>query len=133
MEKKVTKKNVLNAIAAVVNPDVEVEVDGVVVSGADILDYAEKTIAQIDAKNEKAKVRNAEKKAEGDDLTKAIEAVLSDEHITIADIVAAVDVEGVTPAKVTARLTSLVKNGKVDKIEVKTEDGRKVKAYALAE
>ena len=129
MEKKITKRDVLNAIVALVAPDVEVEVEGAVVTGADIVEYAEKTLAQIEKKNAYAKSKRG---TAADALRDAIVAALSAEPAVIADIAKAVDVEGVTNAKIVARLTALVKEGVVEKSEVKLEDGRKVKAYALA-
>ena len=130
MEKKVTKKDVLNAIAQVVAEDVEVQVGDVTVTADDIFDYVETTIAQLAQKAAKAKERAAEKKAEGDALRDLVQGALTDEYQTIADIAAQIDVEGVTPAKVTARLTQLVKAGLANKEQMKLEDGRKVMGYA---
>ena len=133
MEKtKVTKKDVLAVVAKLAEGMDPVTVGDVTVTAEDVIAYAEKTIAQIDAKNEKARERAAEKKAEGDALRQAVLDVLSAEPKTIAEIVAAVDAEDMTSAKVVARLTSLVKADLVVKSEIKGEDGRKLKAYALA-
>ena len=133
MEKtKVTKKDVLAVVAKLAEGMDPVAVGDVTVTAEDVIAYAEKTIAQIDAKNEKARERAAEKKAEGDALRQAVLDVLSAEPKTIAEIVEAVDAEDMTSAKVVARLTSLVKADLVVKSEVKGEDGRKLKAYALA-
>lgn len=130
MEKKITRKDVLNTIIATTDTELEFEVaDGVVVTGADIVEFAEKTLDQITRKGAKAK----EKKGEADDaLREAVVAALSAEPATIPAIVANIDIEGVTPAKVVSRLTALAKAGVVERSEVKTEDGRKIKVYALA-
>lgn len=131
MEKnKITKKDILNAVIALVAEDAAVKVGEVDVTGADIKAYATKTIEQLEAKSAKAKERAAEKKADGDALRDAVEAVLTDEFQTIADITAQIEGEDVTAAKVSARLTSLVKAEKAHKVQVKIEDGRKLNAYA---
>ena len=133
---KITKKMVLEAILQAVDTiseDTTFEVDGIEVSLDDIADYAEKTIAQLDAKAVKAKETAAKKKAENDELLDAVKAVLTEDYQTGTDIFNAVDVEGATQAKVTARLTKLCKAGEAHKVDVKTEDGRKVKGYALGE
>lgn len=130
-EIKKTKKRVLTAIYNfVAEQDVNIDVDGVEITTEDILDYVNTTIEQLNAKGEKAKAKAAEKKAEGDELTKKIEAVITDEYQTVADIVAAVDEEEATRSKITARITQLIKAGKAHKTLVKTEDGRKLVAYA---
>ena len=56
---------------------------------------------------------------------------LTNELQTIDAIVAQIEGEEITKAKITARLTSLVKNGIAEKEDVKDEEGRKLKAYKL--
>jgi len=134
MEKKVkvTKTMILNAIDTLIAADAKVEFDEVTVTGKDIKEYVNKTLDQIVNKAEKAKVRAAEKRAEGDVLRATVADVLTDEYQTIAEItekINAVDPE-ITRAKVTARLTALVKENLAHKTLVKLEDGRKVNAYA---
>ena len=135
---KITKKMVLEAVIKAVEEIAEgttYEVDGGVVELSDIEDYATKTIAQLDAKAVKAKANAEKKKAEGDELLAAVKDELTDEYKTgatiLADIVAGGYAEA-TPAKVTARLTKLVKAGEAHKVDIKV-DGRKVKGYALGE
>lgn len=134
MAKEITKKMVLEAIIKWVDEDPDYVIkldDDVYVGGCDIQDYARLTIAQLDAKNEKAKERAAKKKAEGDALLDAVKDALTDEYQTGAEIFAAVaDIEGATQAKVTARLTKLVKAEIAHKTDQKV-DGRKIKVYAL--
>lgn len=130
MEKKVTKRDILTAIAALISTDAEVQVGEVIVTGEDVAEYVNKTIEQLDNKAAKAKERAAEKKTEGDELRNAVEAALTDEFQTIDSITAAIDGEDVTKSKVTARLTALVKAGLAHKEQIKLEDGRKVMAYA---
>jgi len=127
---KATKKDVLSAIATVITEDFEVQVGDVTVTAEDVNAYIEKTIDQLNAKNEKAKVRAAEKKADGDELRAKIEAILTDEYQTGDQITAAIGDKEVTKAKVIARLTQLCKVDKARKTQVKTENGRKIVAYA---
>ena len=102
--------------------------------------FIKKEIESIDKKAEKAKERAAKKAEESDSLKEEIYAVLEaseePEFTPIADIVAAIGREDVTPAKVTARLTKLVEAGRVIKQEISIEkDGgskRRVQGYKVA-
>ena len=84
-----------------------------------------------------AKERKAKKAAEkGDDeLTAAVAAQLDSRLKTRDEITEALEVDfpEVTKAKVTARLSKLVKNGVAGKLEVNVGQGRRVMAYALAQ
>lgn len=123
---KTTKRDVLVAIKQAAE-------DGAVfgaVSTEDVIAYVDTTIAQLDNKAAKAKERAAQKKVEGDALRDAVEAVLTDEYQTIAEIAAKVAADDVTPAKVTARLTQLCKSDLAHKTKVKVSDGRLVNGYA---
>ena len=124
MEKKLTKKDFYAMLTEIVGAT-KVEMK------EDLLAFIDKEVSLIDAKAEKAKARAAEKKAEGDALRDAVQAVLTEEYQTINDIASQVEGEEITKAKITARLTSLVKNGLAEKADVKTEDGKTVKAYKL--
>ena len=124
MEKKLTKKDFYAMLTEIVEAT-EVEMK------EDLLAFINKEVSLIDAKAEKAKARAAEKKAEGDALRDAVQSVLTEEYQTINDIASQVEGEEITKAKITARLTSLVKNGLAEKADVKTEDGKTVKAYKL--
>ena len=128
---KVTKKDVLAVVAKLAEGMAPVESGDVVVTEADVLDYVNKTIAQIDNKNAKARERAAKAKAEGDALAKAVEEVLGEEPKTVAEILEAVDVEDATTAKIVARVGKLVRDGVAERVEVKAADGRKLKAYSL--
>ena len=135
MEKKITNRQVLEAIAKAVKADEKIVIaEGTVVTGEEVIAYAEKAIAQLDAKAEKAKAKAAEKRAEGDDLRNAIKAVITDEYQGVADILGKVEADypEITKAKVVARLTQLIKAGDVEKDLAKTEDGKKVTVYRLA-
>ena len=61
-----------------------------------IVAWAEKKIAQLDNKAAKAKETAAKKKAEGDELTNAVLAAVTDEFETIADIAARIEGEDVS-------------------------------------
>lgn len=129
--KKIVKRDVLEAIKAVAET-----VDfGDTVTSADVIDYVDTTLAQLDAKAAKAKERAAKTKAEGDELRAVVEGVLTDDLQTIDDITAQVQAidgyDDVTKSKVTARLTQLIKTEVAHKTQIKLEGGRKVMAYAL--
>ena len=95
------------------------------------IEFIDKQLELIASKAEKARERAAKTKAEGDELREAVRAALTDEFQTIDDIVAQIAEEGVTKAKVTARLTQLVKAEMAEKDQIKADDGRKVMAYRL--
>ena len=131
MENKITKREMYEAIIEMVNGG-EMKYDA-----TEFVAFCENEIALLDKKAVKAKERAAVKRAEGDELTAAVEAVLGDEFEVIADIAARVEGADVTVAKVTYRLGQLVKAGKAEKTEmtIAGKDGqkaRKVVAYKRA-
>lgn len=97
----------------------------------EMLEWCDKEIAALNAKNEKAKERAAEKRAEGDALRAKVAAVITNEPKTVNDILAELGDETLTPAKVVARTKQLVAEGKVTRNYIKA-DGRKLTAYVLA-
>lgn len=121
MEKKITKRDYYEMLK---NIATEAE-------RMDLVEFLDKQITAMDAKAEKAKAKNAEKKAAGDELREVVQSVLTDEYQTIDTIVSQIEGEDLTKAKITARLTSLVKNGIAEKTDIKDEEGRKLKAYRL--
>lgn len=125
-----TKRQIFEALNTMTFEDVIV--GDAIVTDADIKDFIEKSIAQIDARNEKVKERQAQKKAEGDELRAQVKAVLGTEPMKVAEIVAAINDPEVTSAKVVSRLTQLVNAGDVVKEDVKV-DGRTLKVYTIAE
>ena len=123
-EVKMTKTMWFEEIKAVVEAsDVETK--------DEMIAFIDKEIEHLAVKAEKAKKRAADKKEKGDELREIVESVLTDELQPIDDIVAQIDGEDVTKAKVTARLTQLVKAGIAVKEQVPVEK-RKVMAYKLA-
>lgn len=124
MEKKTTKRDYYEMLKEIVlNANVE--------GATELVEFIDKQVSLIDSKAEKAKARNAEKKANGDELREAVQNVLTNEFQTIDAIVSQIEGEEITKAKITARLTSLVKNGIAEKTDVKDDEGRKLKAYKL--
>lgn len=121
-EKKITKRDRFEEIKALL------------ADNADIVEFCDNEIALLDGKAEKAKARNAKKKAEGDVLLTAVADVLTEDFQTIADITGKIDGDDVTNAKVQARLKKLVDSGVAVKEQISVEvDGKKTKkmGYAL--
>lgn len=123
-EKKMTKKDYYTLIKEKVEETNIEEKD-------ELIEFINKQISQIEAKAEKAKIRAIEKQKAGDELRDKVKSILTNELQTADAIVAQIDDEDVTKAKVIARLTQLVKNGDAEKEDVKTEDGKSVKAYKI--
>lgn len=124
--KKVTKKENYEMLMEIVeNSNSEIK--------AELVEFITKQIESIDAKAAKAKEKAAEKRAEGDELRAAVKAVLTNELQTAEMILGQIEGEELTKAKITARLTQLIKAEEAVKEEVKTEEGKKVMAYKLAE
>lgn len=94
------------------------------------IEFIDKQLETLAAKAEKAKERAAKTKAEGDELRAIVEGILTADAQPIDDIVAQIEGEDVTKAKVTARLTALVNAGIAKKEPVKV-GSRKVMAYSL--
>lgn len=129
---KVTKKSMFEGMIAYFE-GAETEL-----TETQFVEFCKGQIADLDKKAAKAKERAAAKRAEGDELTAAVQNALTDEYQTIADlitVIAEADPE-VTAAKVTARLTKLVNANVVEKEQVTVEDGegkkKKAMAYRLA-
>lgn len=95
---------------------------------AEMVEFIDVQLEQLAKKAEKAKERAATKKAEGDELRAAVKACLTDEFQPIDEIVAKIAGEDVTKAKVTARLTQLVKAEEAVKEQIKVGE-RKVMGY----
>lgn len=124
--KKITKKEFYAALKEMVET---VEVVGDIAS-ADVIAFIDREVELIEAKAEKAKARAAEKRADGDQLREVVKSVLTDELQTIDAIFAQVEGEDLTKAKITSRLSQLVKADIAEKESIKV-DGRKVMGYKL--
>lgn len=96
-----------------------------------LIDFVEAEVEVLTKKAEKAKGRTRAKKA--DEMKDVVIASLENELQTGAEILASVllHFDDATQAKVTARLTALVKEGIAVKEQVKVE-GRVLVAYKLA-
>ena len=117
---KMHEKDFYNKIATVMAND------------AEVVAFCEKKIAALEDKAMKAKARAETKAKTPDELTEAIKAVLTDEPMTLAEIVEALGREDVTVNKVSPRASKLAEAGKAVKTEVKV-DKRKLVAYMLPE
>ena len=129
MEKKIKKKDYYTMLKEIVEESKDIETE---ISKEELLEFINKQVASINAKAEKAKEKAAEKKANGDELREVVQSVLTEEYQTIDNIVSQIKGEEVTKAKITARLTSLVKAGLATKSDIKNEETGKIqKAYKL--
>lgn len=128
MEKKITKKQVFEALIEVVTGMDKVGS----IDAETVITTLETAVAQIDAKAAKAKEKAAEKKTAGDALRAEIEALLTDEFQTADAITEQVTAEDVTKSKVVSRLSQLVAAGVAIKEQVKVDD-RKLMAYKVAD
>ena len=108
------------------------------ITAAQVADMVEKVefidsqIAQIEAKAEKAREKAAEKRAAGDELRETVFNTLSAEPKTIPEIVAILDNEEITEAKVRARLSQLFQADRIAKEKIKTEAGEKMGYFVPA-
>ena len=135
---KITKREMFEAIKGLAESGALHMVDfNEAISDESVAEFCANEIALLDKKAVKAKERAAQKRAEGDELTDAVRAAMSTEDFEpIAEIAARIEGEDVTVAKVTYRLTQLVKNGEAEKTELTIPGGegtkaRKVQGYKL--
>lgn len=129
MEKKTTKKEYYTMLRDIVRGDDNSEITN---SQYELIEFIDKQIEAIETKAEKAKEKAAEKKANGDELREVVQSVLTNEYQTIDTIASQIKGEDITKAKITARLTSLVKAGLATKSDLRNEEtGKTQKAYKL--
>ena len=123
MEKKMTKKEMFGLLLGLLETAEVAERD-------ELKNFVAHEIEMIENKAEKAKTYKRKKAA--DVLKEQIYTKLDVlEFRTIHDIVSDFDNADITAAKVSARLTSLVKEGLAIKEEIKIEN-RKLMGYKLA-
>ena len=131
---KITKRDRYTALIAFLKSAETVDTD--------LVEFCENEIALLDKKASKAKETAAAKKTEVDPLTEAIKDALAtladDVYATTPEVTSMVsaDDEDVTNAKVSHRLSQLVKAGEAESTNVKvpaTEGGkaRTIKGYRL--
>ncbi len=137
---KITKRNMYEALVNFAEEKGLAFDNGeemVAVSLEDLAAFAQNEIDLLDKKAAKAKERAATKRAEGDELTDAVRAVMSTEEFEpIAEIAARIEGEDVTVGKVQYRLGQLVKNGEAVKEQITIPGGegqkaRKIVAFKL--
>ena len=128
-EVKVTKTEMFEGIKTTLTDNFDAE------EVKEYVEFLDKEIAAIKARAEKEKARRAAKKAEGDELRDAVKGAIGADPITAGEIAEALaeDFPEVTKAKVTYRASALAKDGEVFKVQIKTEDGKKVVAYTTEE
>lgn len=120
-KKKMTKKEYFEAIIKVLSED----------NHTDLINFCQDQIVLLDNKSKKAKEKAVEKKANGDALRQLVQDTLTQEYQTISEIYSKIgNQEQYSKAKVTSRLTQLVKAGLADKTDIKIEN-RTVKGYKL--
>ncbi len=126
---KVTKTEMFEGIKATLTDNFDAD------EVQEYVEFLDKEIAAIKARAEKEKARRAAKKAEGDELKDAVKGAIGADPITAGEIAEALaeDFPEVTKAKVTYRASALAKDGEVYKVQIKTEDGKKVVAYTTEE
>ena len=143
MENRITKKDILTVVKAMAEaqvPDINLGEDLVdaEVTAADIVAYCDTTIAQLEAKKEKAAETRAKKAAQADALKEQVLALITSDPKTRDDIFVELGSEDpeLSIAKVGSRLTKLVAEGVIVKepIKVKNAEGKSVSkmAYKLA-
>lgn len=101
----------------------------------DLIDFLDKEIGLLDDRADKESERRAESRAEeGTSIVDAIMGVLTNDRNhpkTSEDIVKELNIEGLTPSMVVARITPLVRKGRVRKVKLKV-DKRDLIGYFLA-
>ena len=102
-----------------------------------LVDFVNKKIEHIETNAEKPKSQAAEKKAESDELQNVIADILTDEFVTIPEILNQIEGDDISTQKISARLKKLVDAGVAEKSEIKVAGGegqksRKLVAYRLA-
>lgn len=97
----------------------------------ELVEFINKSLETLEKRKEAAAKRAAAKREESDELTEVIFGMLSDEFMTLDEVVDAIGDETVTKNKVSARLGKLVKSGKVIKEAMKTESGKRM-SYKIA-
>lgn len=123
---KITKKAYFETLKEIVAASDHAERDA-------LIEFIDTSIAQLDSKAAKAKERAAAKKIAGDDLRERIADVLTSEPKSLDDIVAELDEDGLTRAKITARMSQLVEFGRAVKEMGKNAEGKKTTFYKIAE
>ena len=125
MADKMTKREMFEILAGFIPEEDE--------RAAELHEFCIKQVEIIDRKAEKAKTRNAERKAAGDELRDMVFGALTEELQTIPQIMEAMGLDDpeITRAKVSARLGQLVKAGDVEKLAMSV-NGKRTMHYKIA-
>ena len=129
-DKKFTNKDMFSTIKALLKGD---DIDATAPSDAELVEWCDKQIEILDRKTDRAREKAAEKKAAGDELQEKIYSILADadREMTADDILEVIDIESVSKQKIVARLSNLVKAGRVNKDEIRVADSKNRRmAYA---
>lgn len=102
----------LDAIAAGLHIDT--------IDRAELIDYFENEIANLDKKAERARSATARKT---DDLKEVIKSILTSDYQSIADVLSQIEGEEITASKVIYRLNALVEEGFAEKADARLEAG----------
>lgn len=125
-----TKRDMFEAIIAAFT-GAEVPADKAMPEAADIVDFCNKQIANLETARAGAKRRADAKKAEPDALRDAVFAVVAaaTEPMTSTEVVLALNDEEATMGKVSNRLTTLVNDGHLYKANatIKDDSGKAAK------
>lgn len=122
MEKKITKAEMFATIKEM----------AAAAGRADIVDFCDAEMTSLANKAAKAKERAAAKRAEGDALRDAIQAVLTAEFQTVADILAALNDADATPSKISNRMKALIEAGVAEKTKVSVSNAEGKKSEKVA-
>lgn len=116
-----TKREIYEAIinnATITLQDTEVTVE-------DIIALAEKELETLNKRNAKARERAEQKRKDSDELGEFIyNEILTDEFQPIAAILTQINTdEPLSASKIVARMKKLIEAGKVEKSEIKVDNG----------
>lgn len=93
-------------------------------AAGEYLDFIDRELGALEKRRANQKVREDRRKAENDEMARAILDMLTDEPATNADILEEINDPEATPAKITARLSKLAREGLVAKETVKVDGKR---------
>lgn len=135
-ETRVTKRECLETLIKLISIT-NVEFENPAMTNETLIDFCEHEIELLNKKAQSAAERAAERRAAGDALRAQIIDLLPEaggEPMTIAEIVAAIGDEDVSPSMVTARLTQAKKADPalVLAFDTKGTNNRTIKAYTKA-
>lgn len=134
MEKKITKKMILNALKTMAEDgNMHIEDFDANLTDEDVIDFCGNEIELLEKKATRSKETAAKKRAEGDELTAVVrEALGTNDFEPIAAIMSRIEGEDITTNKVVARLRNLIASGEAEKQEISVSDidGKKKKVMA---